>query len=132
MQIVHQAIKEPLSPEETEAILGEVGNNWLYGEGIGDTALTVGTVLIFPPFAIWVAGNAVASLAGYEPLRVSDMLPEEEGKEWEKAYGSVAAGPGRVAAAVAGREFRTKEQARERLRPYIERENKAATPPKEQ
>lgn len=114
-------VKNPLTPEETQEMLTEVGQNWLYGEGLGDTAITAGTVVVFPPYALWLVSNAVLTLSGYEPLSVANALPPAEKESWTQTYGSIASGPGRFAAAVAGREFRTQETSRERLQKYLER-----------
>ncbi|RIL11642.1 MAG: hypothetical protein DCC75_01925 [Proteobacteria bacterium] len=116
---VDSAIQRPLPPEKTQELLGEVGENFLYGEGLGDTAITAGTIIAFPPYAIWVAGNGLLSISGYEPLRVTDALPEEGQTAWDDAYSSVSSGPGKVAAAIAGKEFRSKEVAAEKLKPYL-------------
>jgi hypothetical protein len=111
---VLQAAKgKQLSPEESEELLEQMGSNWLYGQGVGETAMNIGGVLLFPPYAIYLIGNAALSLSGYEPLTVADALPDEEGTTYREAYDSIAAGPGRFAAAVAGREYRTKEVIKE-------------------
>jgi len=109
-----QALKgKQLSPEQSEEVLGQIGSNWLYGQGLGETAMNVGGVFLFPPYAVYLIGNAALSLSGYEPLSVADALPEEEGEAYREVFDSVAAGPGRFAAAVAGKEYRTKEVIKE-------------------
>ena len=116
----------PLPPEEAQELLGEMGNNWLYGHGVGETALTIGAIVAFPPYAIYVAGNSLLEIGGYDQLRFSDALPEEERDHWNHFYDSVTAGPGRVSAAVAGREFRTRERARAVVEPYVKRATEKA------
>lgn len=109
-----QAIQgKQLSPEQSEQMLDQLGSNWLYGQGVGETAMNVGGVLLFPPYAVYLIGNAALSLSGYEPLSVADALPEKGGEAYREAFDSVAAGPGRFAAAVAGKEYRTKEVIKE-------------------
>ena len=108
----------PLPPEKTTELLGDVGANWLYGEGLGSTAITVGTIVVFPPYALLVAGNAVLALSGYETVQVSDILPESSREDWRSGYAVIASGPGRLSAALAGREFVTEEAAREKLSKY--------------
>lgn len=115
------AIKDPLSPEETEELLGEVGENWLYGQGLGESAATIGTIAVFPPFALWVAGNAIAEFSGYESLKFSDALPDQEREAFLSAYDSVTSAPGRMSAAIAGEEFRSKEVAGARLKSFMEK-----------
>lgn len=104
-----EAAKKPIPPEKAEKIIDSAAGNWFYGEGVGSTAITAGTVVAFPPYLIVVIGNAALSLSGYQPITVSGMLPEKAGKEWANAYDSVASGPGRLTAAVSGKEFRTDE-----------------------
>lgn len=108
-----------LSPEETKGLLKDVGNNWLYGEGLGSTAITVGTVVVFPPYALFLLGNAALSLSGYQPVDLTDALPDAPRHAINSAYDGVASAPGHVAAAIAGEEFRTKEVASDTLKKYI-------------
>lgn len=110
---------KPLPPEKAEQMLGEIGENWLYGEGIGETAITVGTCVVFPPYILWVVGNGVLSLSGYQPLQFSDALPQAQGEAWREAYQTVASGPGRLAAAIAGKEYRSQEIAKDNLMKYM-------------
>lgn len=110
---------KPVTPEQSQELLGEMGGNWLYGQGVGETAMNVGSVILFPPFALYLVGNAVLGLSGYEPVTVADTLPEEQGEAWRSFYDSVASGPGRLAAAVSGREYRTREVIREDYRKIL-------------
>jgi len=100
-------------------MLGEVGENWLYGQGVGETAATAGAIAVFPPYALWVLGNAALSVGGYRPLEFSDVLPEAEKQAWSDTYDSITSSPGRATAAVAGTEFRSKGVAKEKLKPYL-------------
>ena len=88
--------------------------------GLGTAALNVGAIVLFPPFAIYVVGNAVANLAGYEGVYVSDALPEEDRKDFNDGYDTVVSAPGRVTAAVAGKEFRSKDVAKTRLETVLD------------
>ena len=101
--------QKPLSPEKTEALVSQVGENWVFGQGVGETALNVGTAVVFPPYIVYLLGNAALGLSGHEELRPSELLPDEPKEAWQSIYGAVTESPGRVAAAAAGREFRTKE-----------------------
>lgn len=121
--------KKPLSPDETKALLSDVGENWLYGEGLGSSVLTVGTIALFPPYAIYVLGNSALSLTGYEELRVSNMLPDEERAQWNGVYEQISSGPGRLAAAVAGKEYRDKERSKAVLKRYTEKQKKEQVSP---
>lgn len=99
---------QPVSktPDENSSKLKEYKNNWLYGHGLGKTLTNVGMVAIFPPYAIYVLGNAGTQLLGYEPYYVSDALPESTRKPVLKAYNGVTSVPGRISAGIAGEEFR--------------------------
>ena len=112
-------VGKPMPPEQARAVLSEIGQNFTYGPGLGDAALNVGTVVVFPPYAIYLLGNAVLSLSGYEPVTVASLLPEEDGKKWSKTYDSMVSGPGKVVAAVAGREYRSQEVGEEKLRAVL-------------
>ena len=124
-QIV-RATQKPMPPEKTKKLLNEVGSNWLYGQGMGETALNIGTAVIFPPYLIYLVGNAALSLSGYEPITVSRMLPEKAGDEWRETYDSVTAGPGKMAAAMAGEEYRNAELAKGKIKEIITPESESA------
>ncbi|MEN9846066.1 MAG: hypothetical protein RIS36_1213 [Pseudomonadota bacterium] len=110
------AVGRPMSNDQAKAVLGEVGSNFAYGPGLGDAAVNLGAVIVFPPYILYLLGNTALSLSGYEPVTVSSMLPEEQGKAWSHGYDTVVSGPGRVVAATAGREYRSREVGDERLR----------------
>lgn len=120
------AVEKPLPPEKTEELLEEVGSNWFYGQGLGETALTAGTIIVFPPYAIYVLGNGILSLSGYEEIRVTDALPDQEKEQWNSAYNTVTSGPGRLTAAIAGKEFRGKEVAKEKINNIIKPQEEVA------
>jgi len=120
---LESAVEKPLPPEKSEELLGEVGNNWLYGQGIGNTAATVGTVVLFPPYALLVLGNVGLEAAGYEPLWLSDALPAKGRQAWHTAYDGVTSGPGRLAASIAGREYRTPQVADQRVAAVLQSSN---------
>ncbi len=117
---VVRASKTPMPPEKTKELLNEVGSNWLFGQGVGETAVNIGTAVIFPPYLIYLLGNAALSISGYEPITVSKMLPDEAGKNWSATYDTVTSGPGKVAAAIAGEEFRTDELAKGRIKKVLD------------
>ncbi len=110
------AVGKPMSNDQAKAVLGEVGSNFAYGPGLGDAAVNLGAVVVFPPYILYLLGNTALSLSGYEPVTVSSLLPEEQGKAWSNGYDTVVSGPGRVVAATAGREYRSREVGDERLR----------------
>jgi hypothetical protein len=110
------AVGKPMTNEQAKAVLGEVGSNFAYGPGLGDAAVNLGAVIVFPPYILYLLGNTALSLTGYEPVTVSSLLPEEQGQAWSTGYDTVVSGPGRVVAATAGREYRSREVGDERLR----------------
>jgi hypothetical protein len=108
-------VGKPMSSDQAKEVLSTVGGNFAYGSGLGDAALNVGTAVVFPPYALYLVGNAVLSLSGYEPVTISSLLPEEDGKKWTSTYDSLVSGPGKVVAAMAGHEYRSQEVADQRL-----------------
>lgn len=117
---IAEIAKRPLTPEETEGLLGQVGENWWYGQGVGSTALNAGAIVAFPPYAAYLLANGILNVSGYEPLEITDALPEEQKEAYDEAYRDFTSGPGRLNAAVAGEEFRTETVAKEKLEPYLQ------------
>ena len=89
------------------------------GPGLGDAAVNLGTVVVFPPYIIYLLGNTALSLTGYEPVTVSSVLPEEQGRAWSDGYDTLVSGPGRMVAAMVGREYRSRDVAQEKLREVL-------------
>lgn len=120
-EIPYQEIaRQKLTPEQSKVLLGEIGNSWLYGDGIGKATATIGSIALFPPYALWVLANSVISLSGYEELSLLEVLPKEEKQEARALYSSVVSSPGRVAAALAGKEYRSKAVIKARMEQFIE------------
>jgi hypothetical protein len=118
-KLAQAAIQNPLPPDKANEMLHEVGENWMYGNGVGETAIAVGSIVAFPPSLIYWLGNAALSVAGYETIGVSRVLPDEEKAQWNGFYDGVSGVPGKVTAAVAGREFITRDHAKDRLEKYM-------------
>jgi len=110
-----QLNQAPLDPNRVGEVLETAGSNWWFGQGVGETALMVGTVVLFPPYIVAVLGNEALDLSGYERVTVSGLLPGEAGEAWSDAYNSVTSVPGQVNSAIADREFVTREVANENL-----------------
>lgn len=83
----------------------EFSSAWLYGHGMGRSMLNIGTVIIFPPYAIYLLGNAGLQLAGYDQLHLSSLLPVPAEEIFSGAYNGLTSVPGRISANIAGREF---------------------------
>jgi hypothetical protein len=96
-------------PQESQERATAAFDNWCYGEGLGVGLVNVGAVVVFPPYAAYVLGNAIIDYSGYEPLHVTALLPEKPREHYNAAYEAVTGAPGRVTAALAGKEFRSKE-----------------------
>ena len=112
-------VGKEIPPDKAEEILGEVGEGFVYGPSLGETVTNVGVAIAFPPYALYLIGNAILSLSGYEPVTISSMLPEEEGKSWSATVDTVMSGPGRVVAAMAGHEARSREVNEENMRQLL-------------
>lgn len=112
-------VGKEIPPEQAQEILGEVGDSFVYGPSLGETMTNVGVAILFPPYALYLVGNAILSLSGYEPVTVSSLLPEQEGKQWGDTVDTVMSGPGRMVAAMAGREARSREVTEEKMRQIL-------------
>lgn len=119
-----QFVGRELTAEEQKKLAGEVGGNFIYGQGLGDALISIGGIVLFPPYAIYVLGNGAISLAGYEPLYVTKLLPDKAEEGYNAGYSTVASGPGRLGAAIAGEEYRTTEVIRERYKKLLGSEKK--------
>ena len=102
---IEQVSKRPLEEHEVQELNSRVVDSYVYGEGLGDSVIKVGTAVVFPPFLLVMLGNAALSATGHEPVGVSTFLPEKAAEGWNKAYSEVASAPGRVSAGVAGRDY---------------------------
>jgi len=95
----------PASNEELSDMMQDATHDWFYGKGLGTTVLNVGTIIIFPPYALYLLGNAGLQLSGYEPLYITDALPKESKDDVLGVYDMVVSSPGRVTAHLADEEF---------------------------
>jgi hypothetical protein len=112
-------MKQPLTQEQSQQLAGEVGGNFLYGQGFGDLLINVGGILVTPWYALYVLGNGALSVADYEPLYVTNLLPKETKAGYDTVYTSIASGPGRGAAYIAAEPYRTEEIIKERYRTLL-------------
>ncbi|MCB0318955.1 MAG: hypothetical protein KDD56_09375 [Bdellovibrionales bacterium] len=123
-----QAAKEfssrPLKPEEAEEVLEVTGENYIYGQGVGRTVANVGATVLFPPYGIYLLGNALLDYGGYETYYVTDMLPDEGKDGWNDVYGSITSTPGRIVAGFAGENYRDDEEANNRLKKVLDKYKK--------
>lgn len=96
---------KPPTPEQVQPQLESAVHKWFFGPGFGRTTLNVGTIVLFPPYAIYLLANAGIGLAGYEPIYITDVLPEGPRAGVLEVYDNVTYTPGRMHAFIAGEEF---------------------------
>jgi hypothetical protein len=125
--VLTEVSKAKLTPEESEEVLSELGESWIYGDGVGKATLNIGTSLAFPPYALYLLANAVASYSGYEPMYVSEALPTDEKEHFDVFYSSITAAPGALVASLAGEEYRSEELVRQKIRNILEKKKSEAT-----
>lgn len=97
--------EQPLEGHEAQELNSRVVDSYVYGEGLGDSVIKVGTAVVFPPFILVMLGNAALSASGYEPVGVSSVLPEPAADGWKSFYNEVSSTPGRVSAGIAGKKY---------------------------
>jgi hypothetical protein len=108
----------PPKPEESRQLLAEMGGNWVYGSGLGETALHAGAIVMCPPYALVLIGNSLFSLSGRQPVGVSDFLPESGASVWSTFYTEIVSVPGRMTAGFAQEEYRSPDVVRKRMRRF--------------
>jgi hypothetical protein len=114
LERVQKIAAEPLSPQETGEVVDTALTNFFYGPGLGETALDVTGVMLFPPYAMVLIGQTLVRLAGYESPRFIEMFPEEQQHAYDATMDTVYSGPGRLVSAAAGEEYRTRSGVRSR------------------
>ena len=104
---VGEIIKNPeqVTHEKLEDGFANGISRWFYGQGLGVTTLNIGTAVVFPPYALYLLGNAGLQLAGYDPLYVTDALPEKPREGVMTIYNAVTSTPGQITSTIAGAEF---------------------------
>ncbi|MCB0320198.1 MAG: hypothetical protein KDD60_04675 [Bdellovibrionales bacterium] len=111
--------KKPLKPEETGELLDTAAGNFFYGPGLGETALDVAGIVAFPPYALVLLGNSILSLAGQEPLSISQVLPEKTKQEYRTVMDNLYSGPGLVVSGAAGEEYRDRQAAEAKWEEFV-------------
>jgi len=102
-------IKGEQTPPSTHVVtsqLKEKGNDWLFGHGVGKTILNIGTAIAFPPYSIFLLGNAGLQVAGFERMDLIKALPQKVSNPVGIAYDEVTSVPGRIASVIAREQFR--------------------------
>ena len=113
-----------LTPHESGQLASEAASNFFYGQGLGEAILNIGGIILTPWYAIYVVGNGIISVAGYEPPYVTNLLPNETKAEYDSGYNFVTSGPGRATSLVAGTPYRDEETIKNRYRKIIAKAKK--------
>lgn len=98
---VTDAVKNNTANEKMEAM----GDWWFFGPGIGHTILNLGSVVVFPPYALYLLGNATLALTGNEPVRIIDIFPSGPKEVVNEAIDGVCSVPGRMTSLIASRPY---------------------------
>jgi hypothetical protein len=93
--------EEPPTADEIK----DISHRWFFGQGVGETIVNVGTVVVFPYYAIYLVGNAGAELMGYERLSLLGSIPDPVREPATVVYDGVTSAPGLVNSAVFGESF---------------------------
>lgn len=87
----------------------ELGRKWFYGAGLGRSLLNVGTSIAFPPYALYLLGNAGLEVSGLPTLYVSNALPKRPKSFIMSFYDGITSVPGRLTALASGTEYNESE-----------------------
>ena len=79
--------------------------SWFYGQGLGESTVNVGTVVLFPPYALYLLLNAGLSLSGYERISPLSYVPGAPGDYARASWDAITSVPGRTTAFVADEPF---------------------------
>lgn len=121
LERVQKIAAEPLSPKETGEVVDTALTNFFYGPGLGETALDVTGAMLFPPYAMVLIGQTLVRLAGYESPRFIEIFPDQQQHAYDVTMDAVYSGPGRLVAAAAGEEYRTRSRVRSRWVETVEK-----------
>ncbi|MCI5064687.1 hypothetical protein MRY87_03060 [bacterium] len=106
---IREIAREPLSAEERELVVETAAENFAYGRGLGDTAMNVAGVLLYPPYGALLLGQALLDVSGVGRVRAVDLLPEKEQETYETALAAISSAPGRAVSYAAGKPFRDEQ-----------------------
>jgi hypothetical protein len=104
-------LERPLTPREAELVLNAAKESVVYGPSLGDVTLKVVSGILFPPYGIYLLGRGGWEMVtGTRAPEVTDILPDKDKEMWDATYDDIVSAPGRVSAALAGKEFKTKDR----------------------
>lgn len=99
---ISKAVKNDTANDQLKG----VGEWWLFGPGLGHSILNIGTAVLFPPYALYLLGNAGLALAGEEPIRIVNILPEGGPREAvNNTLDGICSVPGRITSGIAQRPY---------------------------
>lgn len=96
--------------EKSQEKIEKASVSWFYGQGLGETILNIGGVVIYPPFAIYLIGKAGLQLSGCEECEATNLLPEVPREGFLLVYDGVTSVPGRLNAEIAGVDYQEKNK----------------------
>lgn len=103
-------IERAQNQDNTEELtLSNLGSRWLYGQGLGTSMVNISTSILFPPYAVYLLGNAGLEIAGLQTFYATDALPEKPRAFVLEFYDGLTSVPGRLAALIAGRSYHEKK-----------------------
>lgn len=120
-QLARMSIEGKLSPQQSREVLDTVHETSVYGSTIGEVTLKIAGSILFPPYGIYLLSRSVGKVAGADVPEATAVLPADEKRTWDAWYDDIASGPGRLAAAIAGQEYRTKERIDEDWEQLVDR-----------
>lgn len=104
-------LEHPLTPAESEKVLRTAKDSVMYGSTLGDVSFKLVSGILVPPYGIYLLGRGAWELvSGTKAPEVTDILPEKDKQMWDATYDDIVSAPGRVSAALAGKEFRTSDR----------------------
>jgi len=98
--------QKPPSQQEYKERLAESTDNWLFGNGLGQTSLNVGIAVLYPPYALYLLTNAGLQIAGFSGFYPIDILPDAAKPGVRRGYEEFISAPGRLNAGLFNKEFR--------------------------
>jgi hypothetical protein len=98
-------ISEAVRNDTASQQLEHIGEWWFFGPGIGYSILNIGTAIVFPPYALYLLGNAGLALAGEEPVKIINILPEAPRSIVNTTLDEICSVPGRITSAVARKPY---------------------------
>lgn len=101
--------KKSMTPEHAKFVLTETGKNFAFGNGLGEAAVFIGSIFVFPVYAIYRGTVSVANAFGAGIPPAYSLLPEPGQEVAKTSWDTITGAPGWVVAKTVGEEFRDKD-----------------------